>query len=437
LTKKGQATIPKEMREKHNVGQRVLAGILLKPLPKPSQERGSLKSVLGKKTAREILTDVSSSVTGILWICGRHTESLLYPLNLSLLGPHVICTDWGVRCPACNVGHPMLIEEYSGPVRRLQYGNQFRPIGIAACARLPLPQKLKAWIQLVRPFTLLAPALAVLFGTIACLAAQRNLVIFWPNFAAVFSGMVALAAAQAVGQILNQSEEDPGVDIMNKKGYRPIPSGKASPEEARALACLLGFFALADGFGINIVFGSFVTVLIFCAVFYTRRPLYIKKRLWVNTGWLALSRGLLPLPAAWSIFGGVADLTPWLMGSAMFLWVLAWQNSKDIGDVGGDKTFGITTPCVYHGVGRLGYIIVPISVLSFVLLEAFILLGLLPLAYSLLFILALPTAAMHVAWIRGSFKDIVVPIENSIIWVGYYGGLSGWFILAALASVIA
>jgi len=65
VTKKGQATIPKDMREKHKVGERVLAletdeGILLKPLPKPSQERGSLKGVLGKKSARELLAEVRS-----------------------------------------------------------------------------------------------------------------------------------------------------------------------------------------------------------------------------------------------------------------------------------------------------------------------------------------------------------------------------------------
>jgi len=65
VTKKGQATIPKDMREKHKVGERVLAletdeGILLKPLPKPSQERGSLKGVLGNKSARELLAEVRS-----------------------------------------------------------------------------------------------------------------------------------------------------------------------------------------------------------------------------------------------------------------------------------------------------------------------------------------------------------------------------------------
>ena len=65
VTKKGQATIPKDMREKHKVGERVLVletdeGILLKPLPKPSQERGSLKGVLGNKSARELLAEVRS-----------------------------------------------------------------------------------------------------------------------------------------------------------------------------------------------------------------------------------------------------------------------------------------------------------------------------------------------------------------------------------------
>ena len=62
VTRKGQATIPKEMRDKHGVREKVLVidvgeGILMKPLPTPSDERGSLKLVLGKKSAREILSE--------------------------------------------------------------------------------------------------------------------------------------------------------------------------------------------------------------------------------------------------------------------------------------------------------------------------------------------------------------------------------------------
>jgi AbrB family looped-hinge helix DNA binding protein len=62
VTSKGQATIPKEMREKHGVGKKVLVvdveeGILLKPAPTPSKEQGSLKALFGKKSARQILAE--------------------------------------------------------------------------------------------------------------------------------------------------------------------------------------------------------------------------------------------------------------------------------------------------------------------------------------------------------------------------------------------
>lgn len=62
VTKKGQATIPKELREKFGVGDRVLVveteeGILFKPLPRPEDEFGSLKELFEGKTAREILDE--------------------------------------------------------------------------------------------------------------------------------------------------------------------------------------------------------------------------------------------------------------------------------------------------------------------------------------------------------------------------------------------
>ena len=62
VTSKGQATIPKEMREKHGIGKRALVedveeGILLKPAPAPSEEQGSLKALFGKKSVRQILAE--------------------------------------------------------------------------------------------------------------------------------------------------------------------------------------------------------------------------------------------------------------------------------------------------------------------------------------------------------------------------------------------
>jgi len=62
VTRKGQATIPKAMRERHKIGQKALAvdvdeGVLLKPLPKPSHDRGSLRHLLGTRSARELLAE--------------------------------------------------------------------------------------------------------------------------------------------------------------------------------------------------------------------------------------------------------------------------------------------------------------------------------------------------------------------------------------------
>lgn len=62
VTKKGQATIPKDLREKFKVGDKVLVvetdeGILFKPLPRPEDEFGSLRDLFEGRTAREILDE--------------------------------------------------------------------------------------------------------------------------------------------------------------------------------------------------------------------------------------------------------------------------------------------------------------------------------------------------------------------------------------------
>ena len=65
VTKKGQATIPKDLRDKFKVGDKVLVvetdeGILFKPLPRPEDEFGSLKDLFEGRSAREILDEARS-----------------------------------------------------------------------------------------------------------------------------------------------------------------------------------------------------------------------------------------------------------------------------------------------------------------------------------------------------------------------------------------
>ncbi len=60
VTKKGQATIPKRLRKKYGIENRVLieeaeSGILLKPVPSPDEDLGSLKPFFKGKSAKQLL----------------------------------------------------------------------------------------------------------------------------------------------------------------------------------------------------------------------------------------------------------------------------------------------------------------------------------------------------------------------------------------------
>ncbi|MFY9301444.1 MAG: AbrB/MazE/SpoVT family DNA-binding domain-containing protein [Candidatus Nitrosotenuis sp.] len=62
VTKKGQATIPKSLREKHKIGKKAIAvdtkdGVLFKPVPVPMMERGSLKALFKGKTSKQLLKE--------------------------------------------------------------------------------------------------------------------------------------------------------------------------------------------------------------------------------------------------------------------------------------------------------------------------------------------------------------------------------------------
>lgn len=63
ITRKGQATIPKDLRDKFGLKDKALVletgeGVLFKPLPTPETEFGSLKRLFKGKTSRELLEEV-------------------------------------------------------------------------------------------------------------------------------------------------------------------------------------------------------------------------------------------------------------------------------------------------------------------------------------------------------------------------------------------
>lgn len=62
VTKKGQATIPKVIRDRYGIKDKVVIvederGIVLKPLPAPGEDFGSLKHLFKGKDAKTILAE--------------------------------------------------------------------------------------------------------------------------------------------------------------------------------------------------------------------------------------------------------------------------------------------------------------------------------------------------------------------------------------------
>ena len=63
VTKKGQATIPKTMRDRHRIGRKALVvdtkeGVLVRPIPDPSMEKGSLKVLFKGRSSKKIMSEV-------------------------------------------------------------------------------------------------------------------------------------------------------------------------------------------------------------------------------------------------------------------------------------------------------------------------------------------------------------------------------------------
>ena len=291
---------------------------------------------------------------------------------------------------------------------------------------VPLPEKIRGYFQLIRPFTLL-PALVVgFFGFLVALA-YYNIFIFWKSFLKVIIlSSLSLMFVQAFGQVLNQSM-DIEIDTINKD-YRPIPSGIISRKEAIATSLLFVILATFTALFVNTLFLAFTLIGLFLAYAYNCEPIRLKKRLWLSVLCLGLSRGLLPFPMMWSAIGtGIWVTVPWLLGGFAFLWVFFAQNFKDFPDVEGDKKYGIKTlPIVYGKSGALRIMQI-LSFFPFLYLSFVTACGLLPIKMLALYVLG------YLAIIMLTQNDVKFEkMENNVSWILFYVGLMLIYIISFL-----
>jgi 4-hydroxybenzoate polyprenyltransferase len=280
--------------------------------------------------------------------------------------------------------------------------------------RVGLSRKLGAYIELIRPFTLLAPLFGGLGASTVALAVVEFEGFSWPT---LVYGVATLMILNAASNCMNAAY-DAHIDRINKP-YRPIPKGLITRDEASSLAFLLYFFALFRAILISYQFFALVLIIAIVTIYYSMPPIRLKKRFWVSNVTIAFTRGLLGFMAGWTIFGDPTNPTPWVIGGILAIYLVGATTSKDFTDVEGDGKYGMRTLPVVYGPKRAAIISGPFFIVPFILIPVGVLRG--HLIEDVNYLLILIVWGAYVMWLLQTHATERDPnFENSPVWKHMY-----------------
>lgn len=284
--------------------------------------------------------------------------------------------------------------------------------------------KLKLYVELARPFTLVAPALGFVSGALTAIGAHPREPFTLDVVTPALIGAAMAAIFNAGSNALNQIY-DLEIDRINK-GRRPIPSGRMTIAEAwrftwvaYALTLLLAWFVAPGGrhecFWI-------VAIAVVATWIYSAPPLRTKQHgMWANIT-IAIPRGVLLKVAGWSAVKSVYGTEPWFIGAIFGLFLLGASTTKDFADMEGDRRGGCTTLPIRYGVTRAAWMISPSFVLPFLLINVGVLTGILTGHALYLHALGIFMAAygMYVCYLMLRRPDDLATTENHVSWAHMY-----------------
>lgn len=293
-----------------------------------------------------------------------------------------------------------------------------------------LPVKIRAYIDLTKPASSVGVGLGYFIGSLFFFM-YEGLKFEWFT---IFYVSLTMFLAHSASQALNMSEDADMDAVTPHKMNRPIPSGIVSVEEARALATLLGLFAMGRAYMVNWRFGIFVTVLLFMGVFYSLEPLRVKETI-LTIPWQAVSRGLLVFPAIWAAYGNPMAPEAWALGGFLFFYVLAFQNSADIIDKDVDEQFGIKTWVVELGVRNVVSISIILTLFMVFWIEVMIVAGVLEQRFIYLLSI-LPLCIYMIMSMWTSPESVSKTTGNHPSWLWYYAGLVSIITIPLIVEVL-
>ena len=227
-----------------------------------------------------------------------------------------------------------------------------------------------AYLELARPFTLVAPALGFVSGALTAVGAAPREPWSSTLLVPAIIGSAMAAVLNAGNNALNQIY-DLDIDRVNKP-KRPIPTGRVSIAEAwwfsvvtYALALVLAWL-VAPG-GRHECFWL-VAVAVVCTLLYSVPPFRTKRLgIWANVT-IAIPRGVLLKVAGWSSVKTIVGIEPWYIGAIFGLFLLGATTTKDFADMEGDRRGGCRTLPIQYGVRRAAWMISPSFVVPFLMI---------------------------------------------------------------------
>ena len=280
------------------------------------------------------------------------------------------------------------------------------------------------YVDLARPFTLVAPALGFISGALTAIgAAPREI---WAPALLVYpiAGSAMAALLNAGNNALNQIY-DLEIDRVNKP-KRPLPSGRLTIAQTwmftnitYALALVLAWL-VAPG-GRHECFWL-VAVAVVCTYIYSVPPLRTKRLgIWANVT-IAIPRGVLLKVAGWSSVKTVMGVEPWYIGCIFGLFLLGATTTKDFADMEGDRLGGCRTLPIQYGVRRAAWMISPSFVIPFVMIAAGAWMGILTGNFWLLQALGavMTLYGLYVCYLMLRRPEDLAVEENHVSWAHMY-----------------
>ena len=230
---------------------------------------------------------------------------------------------------------------------------------------------IRNYVDLARPFTLVAPALGFISGALTAVGASPREPWSPSLLVAPFIGSLMAAVLNAGNNALNQIY-DLDIDRVNKP-KRPLPSGRLTisrvwwfTNSTYVLALVLAWLVAPSG---RHECFWLVLIAVVCTYIYSVPPMRTKRLgIWANVT-IAIPRGVLLKVAGWSSVKTIVGVEPWYIGAIFGLFLLGATTTKDFADMEGDRRGGCRTLPIQYGVKRAAWMISPSFVVPFLMIN--------------------------------------------------------------------